>query len=258
MPDRQSSPTNPSSTRSDNRARFAFWIRVVAFMIVVIGCGWYSRFLQSMWTNLFPLICADGNMALFAVDFDAFPARLGDQNNSCSGISDGECRRKAGDEMIHGECRNGHMHGAWSLVNVKTGTTSWSGMYADGLPRGEFHNRLDDNHENVFRVENLQVHGSTRIWERQGNRFVEVSGQYHHGKRTGRWVRRVEPSPALLSASVYDDNGFLTTTSFYCTNGNRKEIRGGNVFLFDPQGNLLAKSLPNDENANDASLCPLP
>jgi hypothetical protein len=66
---------------------------------------------------------------------------------------------------------------------------------------------------------------------------------------------------------IYDDNGFVTTISFYCTNGNRQEIRGKSTFLFDAQGNMLAKSSPDgrpegdaltDAGANDPSLCPLP
>ena len=270
------SPTNAPANHSDGQGapakrRFAFWIRVGVFIIVVLGCGWYSRFFQSTLTTVSPLACADGNAALFAVDFNGFPVRLEEQSNLCTGIGDGECHRIAGDEIIRGECLDGRMHGPWSVRNTKLGTISWSGSFCNGLPCGEFHRRLEgrNNAEYVFRVENMHIHGNATIWENEADHVFEVSGRFEHGKRVGRWVRHLELEHRLYSAVIYDENGFVSTTTFYCTNGNRKEIRGKGTFLLDAQNNTIATSWPVDpresdagENpnagANDPSLCPLP
>lgn len=274
MPEAES-PTNSSANHSDNRGagskrRFAFWIRVGVFFIVVLGCGWYSRVFQSTWTNVSPLGCAEGNMALFFVDFNDAPVRMGDQFNSCTGVGDGECHRIAGDQVIRGECRDGRMHGPWSLRNTKFGTVSWSGSFCDGLPCGEFHRHLDGRDvEYVFRVENMHIHGNATLWENEADQVFEVSGRFEHGKRIGRWVRHTERGHRLHSAAIYDENGFVSTTTFYCTNGNRKEIRGRGTFLLDAQNNPIATSWPVDPResdagvnpntgANDPSLCPLP
>jgi hypothetical protein len=263
------SPTNPSTTppskpAAATKSRLALRIRVIAFVILVLACGWYMRFFQSTWTTFFPRTCANGNAALFVVDFDALPARMGDQKNLCADVGDGECRRTDGEELLYGECRSGRMHGPWSLENVKTGVITWSGTYCNGLPCGEFHQRIDAEHENVFRVEKLHLHGPATIWKSDGERFIELSGHYEHSKRKGRWVHRVDPSHAMLAASIYDENGFVTTTSLYCTNGNRQETRGRTIFLFDAQGNLLAKRTADEREttpairAMDPALCPLP
>jgi hypothetical protein len=273
MPETQS-PINASSAHSGNqnttnRPPFAFWIRVVLFVIVIVGCGWYSRFFQSSWTSFFPLTCASGSSALFVVEFDTFPARIGDQDNLCFGIGDGECQRVAADILIRGECRSSRMHGHWTVTDAKTGNDHWSGMYCDGLPCGDYRIRFDSEHENAFRVDKLLLDGPATIWERRDKQLVEFSGRYNHGKRVGPWVRRVEPSHTMLSTSIYDDSGFVTTTSYHCTNGNRKEIRGKDTFIYDAQGNAVAKSsadsqldqegdsLP-DAGADDPAHCPLP
>lgn len=146
---------------------------------------------------------------------------------------------------------------------------SWSGTYCNGLPCGEFHVRFDADHENVFRVENLQLNGSAVIWQHEKERWIEASGRYEKGKRVGRWARHVEPGHTLHSATIYDDNGFVSSTSFYCTNGNRREVRGPNIFLFDARGTTIAKTVSNqapenadgaapEVNADDPALCPLP
>lgn len=263
MSDAQS-PNNSSANDSVERGAkakrpIAFWIRVGLFTAIVLGCGWYSRFFQTAWTSFFPHTCANGDMALFAVDFSEFYARLGEQFNSCAGIGDGTCRRRAEDQRIQGECRDGQMQGPWSLENTKTGAILWSGTYCTGLPCGEFHRRLDGEHEEVFRVEQLTLQGPATLWD-PGVHFG-VSGQFDHGKRIGRWVRYVEPAHTPHSSAFYDNDGFNTTMSYYCTNGNRREIRGDTVFLFDSQGNILAKHSPDgpfDSRASDPSLCPMP
>lgn len=263
------SPNNTSSPSTKQqlvatRPRLAFRMRVIVFVLVVLGCGWYAGVFQSIWTNVFPLTCAQGTAALFVVDFDTLPARIGDQTNLCAGIGDGECRRNDSAEQLHGECRGGRMHGPWSAKNLKTGAIAWSGTYCNGFPCGEFHQRIDAEHENVFRVENLHLHGQTTIWKRVGERLIESSGHYEQSKRKGRWVYRVEPAHTMLAASMYDDNGFVTTTSLYCTNGNRQESRGGNIFLFDAQGNMIVKRAADEREATtairamDPALCPLP
>lgn len=273
MPEAQS-PINSSSSHSEGqtaepRRGFAFWVRVGVFVIVVLGCGWYSRFFQSLWTTVFPLDCAAGSSALFAVDYDEFPARIGEQENLCVGVGDGACQRNAGDEMIHGECRSKRMHGHWSVADKKTRRDKWSGMYCDGLPCGDFRVRVDSDHEDAFRVDKLHLDGPTTIWELRDKQIIEYSGRYERGLRSGQWIRRLEPSHTMLSAFIYDRHGFIMITTFYCTNGNRKEIRGQGTFLFDAQGNTIASSLPNSGHAGsadsvpdagtiDPSLCPLP
>jgi len=274
MPESES-PTNSSANASDGQSaqakpRLAFWIRVGAFMIVVAGCGWYSRVFRSLWTTASPLACAEGNMALFVVNFNESPARLGDQFNMCTGIGDGECHRINGNLVVRGACRNGQMDGPWSLQNVQAGTSWWSGTFCNGLPCGEFHYRWPDRDaENVFHVENMHVHGDATILENDAGRVFEVSGRFDHGKRVGRWVRHLELGHRLYSAEVYDENGFVSNTTLYCTNGNRKEFRGKGTFLLDAQGKTIATSWPVDPResdagvnpttgANDPSLCPLP
>ncbi len=238
--------------------------------MVVIACGWYSRIFQSLWTTASPHTCAEGNLALFAVDFNEFPARLGEQFNLCTGIGDGECHRIGGDLVVRGACRNGQMDGPWSLQNVQTETSRWSGTFCNGLPCGEFHYRWPDRDaENVFHVENMHVHGDATILENDAGRVFEVSGRFDHGKRVGRWARHLEIGRQLYSVVIYDENGFVSTTMIYCTNGNRKEIRGKGTFLFDAQGKTIATSWPVDPRESDAgvnpnvgaidpSLCPLP
>jgi hypothetical protein len=259
------SSNDSNKARKSRRTRIAFWMRVALFVIVVVACGWYSGFFQSTWTNIAPLECADGGMDLFLVDFNEMPVRLGVQNNSCTSVGNGECRRIHENLVIRGECRNGQMDGPWSLTEVGTGKTWWTGSYCNGLPCGEFHYRVDDGHSTGFHVQNLHVHGAASIWENQGGRWTEFAGYYDHGKRKGRWVRYVEPAHAIHSASIYDDDGFVTTTSFYCANGNRQEIRGKMTFLFDAQGKTIAENgldadagTNSNTGANDPSLCPLP
>lgn len=191
-------------------------------------------------------------MALFFLDFNEIPVRMSDQFNSCTGISDGECSRNNGTLIIRGECRDERMHGPWSLKDAQTGAVWWSGTYCNGLPCGEFHRRLDDNHEFMFHVQNMHIHGPAKTWEMFENRLTEYSGNYDHGKRKGRWVRNVEPGPVLHSVSIYDDTGSATSTTYYCKNGLRKEVRGQKIFFFDAQGNTLR----NDPA--DPLVCPLP
>ncbi|MBK9262583.1 MAG: hypothetical protein IPM54_22610 [Polyangiaceae bacterium] len=256
--------SNQTASPSDltARKRTGLLVRVVLFAIVVIACGFYSRIFQRLWTTVFPLACSTGSTAPLFVDFDAFPARIGDQDNLCRGVGDGECQRSDGDDVVRGECLGERMHGRFSVVNAKAGARRWSGTYCDGLPCGEFRIRIDSEHENVFRVENLHIQGPATIWERDGDRFVEFSGRYDRGKRVGRWVRRVEPSKTVRMAVIYDEHGIMTTASMYCTNGNLKEIRGKRTFIFDPQGKTIAEGSVLDPatgaGAANPSLCPLP
>lgn len=235
------------------------WIRarIGLFLVVVLACGYVSGLIPSLWTSAFPHTCAGGKPSLFAVDFEAFPARIGEQDNLCVGISDGQCERTAGDELVQGECRDGRMHGGFSVKSTKTKSTIWVGNYCNGLPCGEFHVSLDATHENVFHVEMMHIHGAATLWEKNAERWIEASGRYEQGKRIGRWVRRIEPSRALYLASVFDDNGFLRTTSFSCTNGNLKEVRGKDVFVFDAQGKSIEKSTVDGEPLSE-NACPLP
>lgn len=255
----EQSPTNHSPEPSlvaqrsqrTQRTQWAFRLRVLVFGLVLLGCGIYSGFFRSIWTNRVPNACADGNMALFFVDFNEFPARLGEQFNVCTGVADGQCTRMSGDQVIRGECQKERMQGAWSLHNTKLGTTSWSGTYCNGLPCGEFHRRrVDVDVDDSFRIENMHVHGPATLWEPDGSRWLETAGRFDRGKRIGRWTRHVAPAHVLHSVMIYDENGFLSTTSLYCTNGYRKEIRGKSSLLYDPQGNLT--------NPTDPPACPLP
>jgi hypothetical protein len=211
------------------------------------------------------MTCGNGNPVAFVLDFDAYPARMVDQDNFCQGIGDGACQRGMGDDVLRGECRNGRMHGGWSLANTKSGIATWSGTYCDGWPCGEFRIRIDAEHENVFRVENLHLHGSATIWQQHASRRVEFSGRYDRGRRIGRWVRRFEPAHVVHSAVVFDEQGIVTTTSFYCTNGNLKETRGKRTFVFDSQGKTIAETSSvvalepvGDAGTDEQSLCPLP
>lgn len=239
--------------------RFGLWARVIAFVLVVLACGFASGIVQSMWTSAFPLTCASEKLDLFAVDFEAFPARIGEQDNACAGLGNGDCEGKQGDLAVVGQCRNGRMNGRFSVTNTKAPSTVWSGTYCDGLPCGEFRRRVDTEHEDVFHVENMHIHGATTLWEKSGDRLIEATGRYERGKRVGRWARRVEPSRALVSASIFDEQGFLTMTSFSCTNGYLKEVRGKDVTVFDAQGKSIAKgTLGDGGEAESAALCPLP
>ena len=254
LPTRDTTESSADARKVPPR-RTGFWIRVAIFAVIVVGCGWYTGELQSAFSRISPHRCADGNMALFVVDFEAFPARIGEQFNLCSEVSTGHCERTTGDQVIQGECRNHRMDGPWSLKHAKTGALSWSGTYCNGFPCGEFRRRMvDAEHEFVFRVENMHIHGPAILWERENNRWIELSGRYDQGKRTGRWVRHAEPGHVLHSVTIYDESGFVSTTSFSCTNGNRKEVRGQKVFLYDSKGNAVE---PNEANG-DSSFCPMP
>jgi hypothetical protein len=161
------------------------------------------------------------------------------------------------------------MDGPWSVTNAQSGSASWSGNYCEGLPCGQFRARVDSEHENGFYIDKLHLHGAAKIWELRDTRRIEFSGRYEAGRRSGQWIRYLEPSHARLESLVYDRAGFLTTTTRYCTNGNRQEIRGSSTFLFDAQGKLIAKRSPSapgesetnqlpNAGADDPSLCPLP
>ncbi len=258
MPDeKQANEMTESSTdeRKWSRRRTGIWIRVVVFSSLVVACGVYAGVFRSLYTQYSPQTCAEGNAALFQVDFASFPSRIGDQFNACGNIGDGFCSRTSGDQIIRGECRGGRMHGPWSAMGARTGVTAWSGTYCNGFPCGEFRRRnpnTDD--EDVFRVEFMQLHGPVTFWEPNGNRRLLVSGRYDHGKRSGRWVRHAEPGHVQHSAIIYDDSGFVSTTTFYCTNGHRREVRGQKVFYYDDRGNIINV----DAGAADASFCPLP
>lgn len=241
--------TNASDV--SKRFRRPLVIRLVLFGVFLVFVGWSSGFFQSTWTGFFPLTCAEGNSALFFLDFNEVPVRLNEQFNLCTGVWDGECTRSGVNLVVRGECSNERMHGPWSLKDIQSGAVWWSGTYCDGLPCGEFHRRLDDDHEFVFHVKNVQLHGPARIWEVHDKRLFELSGYYEYGKRTGRWVRHVDPGHGLHSVSIYD-NGSVTTTTFHCQNGVRKEVRGQTTFFFDAQGNPLR----NDPA--DPPLCLLP
>lgn len=258
----------PSSDKPASlRARIV--VRIFVFCVVMGFVGGYSRVLQSSFTRVFPRTCAAGKTGLFTVDFDSYPTRIGDQDNLCAGVSDGHCTRSTGEEFLHGECLHEQMDGAWSVTSTSSGSAIWSGTYCEGLPCGRFRTRVDSGHENEFYLDKLHLHGAAKIWELRDNRQIEFSGRYENGRRSGQWIRYLEPAHTRLESLIYDKAGFLTTTTHYCTNGNRREIRGNNTFLFDAQGNLSAKR-PHSERgegetngapeagANDASHCPMP
>lgn len=211
-----------------------------------------------MWTHYSPRTCATGDMGLFRVDFNEVPARLGDQFNACSNVGDGACQRTAGHLMIQGECRSGQMHGNWSVEDAKMTKPSWTGSFCDGLPCGEFRVSVTSDYDKVFHIDNLHVHGETTLWEFVPSGIEKLTGEYKFGKRTGRWVRYAEPAHTLLSVSIYDESGFPATTTYSCTNGNRKEVRGKSVYYYDARGNALPNENETDEKARDARLCPLP
>lgn len=244
--------------RDGNRSLRAFRLRIALFIFIVVACAWYSGLFQSIWTNYSPRTCANGDMGLFQVDFNEVPARLGDQFNACANVGDGTCQRIAGHLMIQGECRQGRMHGAWSVDDAKMSKPSWTGSFCNGLPCGEFRVAFTSEHDKVFHIENLHVHGPTTLWEYETNRIVQLTGEYKFGKRNGRWVRHAEPAHTLLSVSIYDESGFPTTTTYSCTNGNRKEVRGKSVFYYDAQGNKLPTDSDSNNDAQDAMRCPLP
>lgn len=258
-----SAPENGQIPR--NRSLRAFRLRIAIFLLIVIACVWYSGFLQSMWTHYSPRTCATGDVGLFRVDFNEVPARLGDQFNACANVGDGSCRRIAGQLMIQGECRNGRMHGNWSVNDATMTNTSWTGRFCDGLPCGEFQVSVTNEHDpkpqifkQMFHIENLHVHGPTTLWQFEKNKIIQWAGEYKFGKRTGRWVRYAEPAHTLLSVIIYDESGFPATTTYSCTNGNRKEVRGKSIFYYDAGGNILPNENGTDEKALDARHCPLP
>lgn len=258
------------STNSDKPAYLQPRVLVRLFVVFVLlgfAVG-YSHVLQSAWTNIFPQACAEGKSDLFTVDFESFPTRIGDQDNLCAHLDDGQCTRKNGDEIIHGICTHAAMHGRWSVTNKMSGLSKWTGNYCEGLPCGTFRVRVDDTHENEFYLEKLHLHGEAKIWERQGTRLTEFSGRYDRGRRSGQWFRYLEPSHTRMYSAIYDKAGYLTTSTVYCTNGHRKESRGANIFIFNAQNTLIAKRVAREdaiENANqvptnvdDPALCPLP
>lgn len=243
-------PKKPSLT--------AFRIRVAIFGCIVIACIWFSGIPQSMWTNYSPRTCATGEMGLFQVDFNEVPARLGSQSNACANVGDGTCQRIAGHLMIQGQCRNGLMHGNWSVEDAKMSKPSWTGSFCNGLPCGEFRVSVTSDYDKIFHIENLHVHGPATLWEFVPKGIEQLSGDYKLSKRTGRWVRYAEPAHTLLSISIYDESGLPATTTYSCTNGNRKEVRGKSIFYYDSKGNVIPNEGGRDEKAFDTQHCPLP
>lgn len=260
MTEEKSSPPTTSANSSNPRSSIsrALRFRIGFFIVIILGCAWYSGIFHSVWTTFFPRTCASGSIALFEVNFNEVPARLGSQFNACTDIGDGECQRITNGLTIRGECRQGKMQGPWSVVDSKSTRAVWKGSFCNGLPCGEFRVLVDGNHENLFQIENLHVHGSATLWEKQTRGLTQSTGEYKFGKRNGRWVRHAEPEHKIMSATIYDEIGIPSTTSYYCTNGNRKEVRGKTVFYYDAQGNGLPHEVGSENDALDAKLCPLP
>jgi len=260
MTEEKSSPETTSANPTSRRSSIsrALRLRIAAFIAVILACAWYSGIFHSIWTTFVPHTCASGDMGLFSVDFNEVPARLGSQFNACANVGDGACQHIAGHLMIQGECRRGQMHGAWSVEDAKMTKPAWSGTFCSGRPCGEFRVAVTTDYDKVFHIENMHIHGATTLWEFEGNRIVQVAGEYKFGKRNGRWVRYAEPEHKLISAVIYDETGFPTTTSYYCSNGNRKEVRGKAVFYYDSQGNILPNEGGADNSALDTARCPLP
>ncbi len=260
---------NPAPNKPSSPLRLRIVVRVFLFCIFLGFVGGYSRVLQSGFTKYFPHTCGSGKTALFTVDFDAFPTRIGDQDNLCTNVGNGHCTRVSDDETIGGECVHERMDGAWSVTNTKSGRLIWSGTYCEGLPCGRFRAQADAEHHNEFYLDKLHLQGPATIWEQKNERTLQFVGRYEHGRRSGQWIRSVAPSLTRLESLLYDKAGFLTTTTRYCSNGNRRETRAGTIFLFDAKGNLLAKRASSDAadksanepasiDINDPALCPTP
>ena len=257
-------PDKPSSP-----LRLRIVARIFIFCVLLGFIGGYSQVLKASFTKVFPRTCSAGKSALFTVDFESFPTRIGDQDNLCAQVNDGHCTRTDGEETIRGECLHERMDGAWTVTNTKSGQLIWSGNYCEGLPCGKFQTQVDAEHTNEFHLDKLHLHGPATIWEQSTSRSVQFTGRYEYGRRSGQWLRSLEPAHTRLESLIYDKAGFLTSTTRYCANGNRREIRGGILFLFDAKGGLLGKRSPTDKaekytnepgnvDAADPALCPMP
>jgi len=232
---------------SSTRSRRFFYARIAAFVALLIGVGFSSGLFQRQWSAFFPPACAAAAANPPELDVETFPIRVGSQSNLCEGVRDGHCERKTEAEVVSGSCKEGRMDGAFTVTDAKTGALRWSGEYSEGWPRGHFKVREGD-HESAFRIENLHLEGPSTFWERDGDRFLELSGRYERGRRVGRFTRRVEGTGVVRSALVFEDDGLTSKEFFYCTNGNLREVRGARVLMYDAQGKTI----------DEGSACPLP
>jgi len=250
------------------RLRLAIRITAAA-VILAVGFSLARRPL----TALFPRECAAVPPSPPLVDTTSLPARILAQENLCERVADGHCERFVDGDRVSGLCETGRMVGDWTVKDGSTGALRWSGQYEGGWASGAFRVCKDPAHCDAFRIERLHLHGPAVTWERDGERWIELSGRYEEGRRVGRWVRRVDGKGAVRSALVFDEQGLGAKEYFYCTNGNLEEIRGRTMLLYDSASRRIAERGPDgplrilDAAGNvvrdarpdeEVSLCPLP
>jgi len=240
-----------TSAEKPKKSRRAWLLRGLVFLVIVAGCAFSSKAVRRKLSSFRQNTCAEGSASPPPIDEALFPVRVGPQENLCAEVPDGLCVREGKDFVVRGECESGRMEGLFTVNDAPSGDLLWSGTYENGWPRGDFKVRAQKDHLDTFRVENLHLDGPSTKWEREGERWLLVSGRYERGRKVGRFTKRLENGP-VRSALVFDQEGLASKEFFYCTNGNLKEVKGRNVIVEDAKGNRLA------ETNDDAALCPLP
>ncbi|MDI1447498.1 hypothetical protein [Polyangium sp. 6x1] len=255
----------------DRRLRLA--LRLLAAAAIASVLLFEGRTLLGPLTRVFPGECAAVAPSPPQVDTTSSPARVIGQENLCDRVSDGHCERLAGGDRVSGTCKSGGMVGDWTVKDAATGALRWSGQYEGGWANGAFRICKDPAHCDSFRIDHLHLDGPAVTWERDGDRWIELSSRYERGRGVGRWVRRVDGKGPVRSALVFDEQGLGAKEFFYCTNGNLKEIRGQRALFYDAEnrriaergpegplrildaaGNVVRDARPDEET----TLCPLP
>ncbi|MDI3290261.1 hypothetical protein [Polyangium sp. 15x6] len=238
--------------KDDRRIRLVLRLLTAALIVALFFLE--GNMLIGPITRVFPRECAAVTPSPPQVDTTLLPAHVVGQENLCNRVSNGHCERVVDDDRVTGMCKNGGMIGDWTVKDAATGALRWSGQYEGGWANGEFRVCKDPAHCDSFRIKDLHLDGPAVTWERDGDRWIELSGRYERGRGVGRWVRRVDGKGAVRSALVYDEQGLDAKEFFYCTNGNLKERRGQRTILFDAAGNVVRDARPDGET----TLCPLP
>ncbi|TKC95866.1 hypothetical protein [Polyangium fumosum] len=257
----------------DKGKRLRITLRVLTASMLVALFVFEGRALLGPLTRVFPRACAAVTPSPPAVETTLVPAHVLAQENLCQNVSDGHCERLAEGAHVSGACTDGAMVGDWTVKDAATGALRWSGHYEGGWASGVFQVCADATHCDSFRIDHLHLDGPAVTWERDGDRWIELSGRYERGRRVGRWVRRIDGKGAARSALVHDEQGLGAKEFFYCTNGNLKEIRGRHTLVYDAQNHLLAErgpegplrildgagSVVRDARPDEeTTLCPLP
>lgn len=257
--------------KDDPRIRWGLRLLTAAMLLALFS--FEGNMLIGPITRVFPRECASVAPSPPQVDTTSVPAHVIGQENLCDRVSDGHCERIAGGDHVSGTCKNGGMVGDWTVKDASTGALRWSGQYEGGWASGEFRVCKDPAHCDGFRLAHLHLDGPAVTWERDGDRWIELSGRYERGRGVGRWVRRIDGKGPVRSALVFDEQGLAAKEFFYCTNGNLKESRGRRTILYDAEnrriaergpegplgildvaGNVVRDARPDEETA----LCPLP